>query len=335
MSNIIPKNKSNISKSGKNQARQKEILHFQERLENAILNYQQALSDNNSVSIEKFYALICELYPPQKHIAEWYSKYYFLYDTAEDFNQEYEMIFCKVISKWKPRNERRVSRHEGSGEFKNYFMGALQNHYTNLVKASSAGKRNMGCKCPICNIWVSPLSNHLRQHHVELLWEQLLSFGYDINTLTACPFCKSHKVPRQILCDHQEEGACDVCKFKAENDALRKHMLSKHSTYLFQRFSELYPNHNTMKPKEVSVWVSDEDENGDENCYYDLTPEENKINILMNLNLTDIEQSILTMALSGNSVITYKSHLYKCSEEDFNIALNSLRDKMSLAGIEG
>jgi hypothetical protein len=248
------------------------------------------------------------------------------------------MIFCKVLANWKPRGERRASRHGGSGEFKNYFIGALQNHYSNLVKANNAGKRNIGCRCPICDTWVSSLSTHLRNHHVELLWEQMTIFGYDVHSMTECPFCKSHKAPQQAQCDCHEEGACggarDSCRFKAANEALKRHLLSKHSTFLFQRFAELYPDYHTVKPKEVSMWTA-EDEEGEESCYYDTTPGDNRIEHLMSCDLSPLESAILNQVLNGSSSITYRPNVYNCSEEEFEDALNALRDKMTLVGFEG
>jgi hypothetical protein len=334
MPNAVKTKKPSSSKISRNRVRQQAAIQYQERLESAILNYQRALADRDSFAIERSYALICELYPPHKHMSDWYNQYYFLYDTAEDFTQEYNMIFCKVLAKWKPRGERRASRHEGSGEFKNYFIGALQNHYSNLVKANNAGKRNVGCRCPICETWVNPLSTHLRKHHVDLLWEQMASFGYDVHTMTECPFCKSHKTPRQVPCEHQENGACETCRFQAANEALKRHLLSKHSTFLFQRFSELYPDHHTMKTKEVSVWTSEDDE-GEETCHYDATPGDNRIDHLLSCDLSALERSILEQVLNGSSSITYRPNVYKCTEAEFEMALDTLRDKMTLVGLEG
>ncbi len=321
-------------KTSRNRVRQEMAIQYQERLENVILSYQKALEKKDAAAQEKAYHLICDIYPPMKHMSDWYNQYYFLYDTAEDFAQEYNFIFCKVLAKWKPRGERRASRHEGSGEFKNYFIGALQNHYSNLVKASNAGKRNLSCRCPLCNTWANPLSTHLRNHHVELLWDQIAVFGYDVHTLTDCPFCKSHKTPRQVACDHQDEGACESCRFKATNEALKRHLLSKHSTFLFQRFSELFPDHQTMKAKETSVFQSD-DTDGEETCYYDSSAADNRIDHLLALKMSDLERPILMQVMNGSSQIDYRPNVYKCSEDEFEQALNDLRDKMALVGLEG
>ena len=245
----------------------------QEKLESAILYYQKILAGGNSRLIDQAYKNVCRLYPPLMHLQEWYQQYHYLYDSQEDFQQDYIRIFCNVLSAWKPRGVRKQSRYDGTGEFKNYFIGALQHNYINLVKADNAGKRNPSCRCPICDKWVNPLSTHLRTHHVDLLWDQLSINGFDINKIKNCPYCKSHKLPRSYeclseegeICNGTNEG-CENCREAAITKAIKKHMLSKHSSLLFQRFNEIHPNYQTVSPRAMSVYTT-EDTEGDEACY--------------------------------------------------------------------
>lgn len=314
--------------------RKRKNLERQERLEKAILCYQDALKTRDSRLIEQAYDQVCSLYPPSAHIQDWYNQYYWLFDSFEDFVQDYNRIFCQVLAAWKPREKRGKSRYDGSGEFKNYFIGALQHFCSNQVKSENAAKRNVSVMCPICNEWVNPLSSHLRQDHQDLLWDYLRNFKIDIDKITSCPFCRSHKVPRQVTCTCEEpkaDGECSVCCFRAANAAIRKHLLSKHSTYLFQRFNELYPNHSTTAPKPVSAYYG-EDEDGEELCYYDVVTADERISNLMSCTLSGTERLILNQILNGSSEVEYKHTLYKCTQEEFHGAMESLRTKMTIVG---
>ena len=312
----------------------------QERLEGAILHYQKILASGNERMIDRAYKNICRLYPPLMHLQEWYQQYHYLYDSQEDFQQDYIRIFCNVLAAWKPRGARKQSRYDGTGEFKNYFIGALQHNYINLVKADNAGKRNPSCRCPICDKWVNPLSTHLRTHHINLLWEQLLINSIDIEKIKNCPYCKSHKLPRKYdcvsvegeICDGTNEG-CENCRETAINKAIKKHMLSKHSSLLFQRFNDLHPNYQTVSPRAMSVYTT-EDSEGDESCYYDKIQDGNDMNKLMSLDLNEIENKIVMSVLNGSANIKFDSALYNCSVDEFNIAMDGLRDKMTFIGMD-
>ena len=310
----------------------------QESLEAAILRYQKSLLSNNKNLIDKYYKEICKLYPPYLHMQEWWNQYHYLYDSQEDFASDYIKIFCNVLSNWKPRSTRKKSRYGGSGEFKNYFIGALQHNYINLVKADNAGKRNPSQKCPICEKWVNPLSTHVLHHHTNLLWEYLKLQGYLLEVLEKCPFCKSHKMPRTFTCDekceNQVENGCEKCIIEKRTLAIKKHLLSKHSSMLFQRFNELYPNHQTVSPRALSVYLAEEDDS-DENCYYDQIKDESKINSFLEVEMSDLETRIIQNALNGSSSVKFDAKLYNCSMEEFNGALESIKNKMSLFGLEG
>jgi hypothetical protein len=176
-------------------------IKTQENLEKAILKYQDSLLTDNKWAIDKSYKDICKIYPPYLHMQEWWNQYHYLYDSHEDFASDYIKIFCNVLSNWKPRSTRKQSRYGGSGEFKNYFIGALQHNYINLVKADNAGKRNPSQKCPVCEKWVNPLSTHILHCHADILWKHLKNTGYVLEEIERCPFCKSHKMPRNYECD--------------------------------------------------------------------------------------------------------------------------------------
>lgn len=312
-------------------------IRTQENLEIAILKYQEALLSGNKWRIDRNYKEVCKLYPPYLHMQEWWNQYHYLYDSQEDFASDYIKIFCNVLSNWKPRNTRKVSRYGGSGEFKNYFIGALQHNYINLVKADNAGKRNPSQKCPICEKWVNPLSTHILVHHHHILWDHLKKTGIILEELERCSFCKSHKMPRSYEClencENKKDGSCEKCMIVQRTAIIKKHILSKHSSMLFQKFNELYPDYQTVSPRALSVYMSEEDDNEDI-CYYDSIKDENKINNLMNLSLDEVENKIISTILNGSSKLKYDSKLYGCTASEFNKAVENIKTKMSLIGIE-
>ena len=71
-------------------------IKTQENLEKAILKYQDALLTDNKWAIDKSYKEICKIYPPYLHMQEWWNQYHYLYDSQEDFAQDYIRIFCNV-----------------------------------------------------------------------------------------------------------------------------------------------------------------------------------------------------------------------------------------------
>ena len=60
----------------------------------------------------------------------------------------------------------------------------------------------------------------------------------------------------------------------------------------------------------------------------------NKINDLVNMDLSLIEEKIVSNALSGKKKIVFNANIYRCTIDEFNIALDSLKNKMSLLGLE-
>jgi hypothetical protein len=51
--------------------------------------------------------------------------------------------------------------------------------------------------------------------------------------------------------------------------------------------------------------------------------------------MDEIEIQIIENALSGNSTIKFDAKLYKCTIDEFNNALENIKTKMSLVGLEG
>ena len=76
------------------------------------------------------------------------------------------------------------------------------------------------------------------------------------------------------------------------------------------------------------------DTEGDEACYYDKIQDSNDMNKLMSLKLNDIENKIVNNILNGSANVKFDSALYNCSVDEFNKALDGLRDKMTFIGMD-
>jgi hypothetical protein len=135
-------------------------------------------------------------------------------------------------------------------------------------------------------------------------------------------------------CNDKEETACERCLISQRTAVIKKHILSKHSSLLFQKFNELYPDYQTVSPRALSVYLSDEDD-GEGVCYYDSLKDDNKVGNFLKLEMNDVESKIIKNILNGNLKIKYDPKLYQCSISEFNIAVENIKNKMSIAGIEG
>lgn len=306
--------------------------NIQIKLEKAIVGYQAALENNRAKEADRFYDEICSIYPPLDFVKVWFKKYKHFYDTREDFVQDYLYVFCKALRKWQPRDKRPESKYNGTGEFKNYFWSNLNNYYTNIVKFQAAGIRNIAVVCPICNKHTQTLSTHLLNHHGHLLWEQLALMGHDIDKLKDCPMCKSHKTPQTV----NEKFADDPNGlFLTQNEALKKHLLSKHSPLLFEKFNDLFPEHDTMNVKPSSNYISDDSGESEINVY-DTVVHDDPISRLWSTNLSDVQRQILEMILiSKSKKIIYQPEVYNCSVEEFEDNVDDLKHKLVICGIEG
>jgi hypothetical protein len=286
-------------------------------LEEAVLRYQDAVASKCSNTIEDCYKKITSYYNPLDFYSNWYDQYKYLFDSEEDFIADYLRVFATVLLGWKPRNKRKKSRYEGSGEFKNYFIGSLYHNYVNMIKADQAAKRNMTKKCPICETWVNPISTHLISDHTELLWDFLYEMSIDIDNLKSCPFCTNFKIGKNITSDKI-------------TDLIKSHFVSKHSSLLFNKFNEMYPDISTISPKTVSSFI---EENDDELDIYEVTEDPGGfLSKLFYLDLNDIQKSIIESALNGETNLVYKNQKYKCTKSEWDEALESLKEIISIYG---
>jgi hypothetical protein len=294
------------------------MLICQEDLELAIIKYQNALEAKDQSQINLFYKKICDIYKPQLYMKGWFSQYGWLYDSEEDFNQEFLDIFCKVLRKWKPKDKRGKSKYNGQGHFKNYFWSALDNSFSNAVKKDSAAKRNITSLCPLCHEYVNVLSTHLINHHTDLLWSKLKDEGIDIENRITCPYCNSFKVKKNI---------------DNPNEQLKHHLEKSHTALIFEKFKEDYPDHVTISPKTTSINIDAENDDG-KVCLYDVTPDKgNKIELLLQLNLSELQYKILDKILNGSTNIKKYYIELQCSEDEYNKALDGLKDALYISGI--
>lgn len=288
-------------------------------LEDAVLKYKDAAERQDKYDMELAYKKVIGIYDPFKYYHNWYNQYKYLFDSQEDFLADYTKVFINVLKNWTPRNKRKKSRYDGSGDFKNFFIGSLNHNYINMVKADQAAKRNTTNLCPICNQWVSPLSTHILNDHSDLMWVYLEEMEIDIESLTGCPFCANFKIPKNI------QSRMEMTEY------IKQHIKSKHTSVLFHRFNDLYPNSPTISPKITSTNI---EENNDELDVYDIVEEENGLlNKLYSLNLSPIQQDIITRILNGENNLNYKSSQLECTKEEWDTELEKLRETMSLYGL--
>jgi hypothetical protein len=295
-------------------------IEFQDQLEEAVIKYQGIVPLGNATDTEMAYKRIVSLYNPLDYYYPWHNQYGNLFDSQEDFMADYLKVFITVLLGWKPRNKRTQSRYEGTGEFKNYFIGSLYHNYINLVKSDQAAKRNTTKQCPICEEWVNPISTHIITFHSELLWMYLEEMEIDIESLTGCPMCSNFKIAK---------GTNDRNKI---TQLLKAHFISKHTSLLFNKFNELYPGISTFSPKLTSTKIS---EGTDELDIYDITEDSNNlINKLYALNLGDAQKEILEHILNGETNPVYKTDKYKCTRDEWDTAMENLRETINIYGTE-
>jgi hypothetical protein len=156
--------------------------------------------------------------------------------------------------------------------------------------------------------------------------------GHNVDELTRCPLCRSHKIPQTVAPDFVEK---ENGLFLTQNFAVKKHMLSKHSPLLFEKFNDLYPEHDTLNVKPVSNYMMDDSGENEINVYETVTGDD-KISSLWATNLSDIQRQILELIIVQKSKkIIYLPDVYNCSNEEFNVQLDDLRSKLVICGIEG
>ena len=304
-----------VSMQKKNDADNSE---FQLYLESSILRYQDCVKSGNKVEINSAYKKIISLYNPLDFYASWYEQYKYLFDSEDDFVADYLRVFSTVLIGWKPRSKRKKSRYDGSGEFKNYFIGSLYHNYINLIKANQAAKRNLTKYCPLCHEWVNPISSHLIKCHTDLLWDALEEMGIEVESLQACPICTNFKVSKSAK---SQEEVTELIKY---------HFISKHSSILFNKFNEMYPDISTIAPKIMSSQIEEDDDGLD---VYDVTCDPaGLVSRLFYLNLSDLEQTIIEQALNGDSNLIYKFDKHKCTREEWDTAIENIKELITVHG---
>lgn len=292
---------------------------FQNRLEEAVVKYQIAIQGGNQNEIESAYKKVVGYYDPLDYLNAWYDQYHYLFDSKEDFTGNYLAVFATVLLGWRPKDKRGKSRYEGSGEFKNYFIGSLYHNYVNMVKSDQAAKRNLTIQCPICNDWVNPISTHLITFHSDLLWVHLHEMELDIESLTNCPFCSNFKLSKNNTPAKTTE-------------LIKAHFISKHTSLLFSKFNEMYPSISTISPKVSSVYIEEGD---DELDVYDIVEDKNTlINKLLLLDLPELQKSMIEAVLNGEVNLVYKPDKYKCTRDEWDSAMENLRETISIYGYE-
>jgi hypothetical protein len=140
-------------------------------------------------------------------------------------------------------------------------------------------------------------------------------------------------------CKKQKPGGCHTCKLKQRIQIIKKHLVSHHSTMLFNRFNELHPHHQTVSPRALSVYMPETNDD-DENCYYDQIKDNSRIGDILQIEMSDLENQIIEKALSspikGKYInLEFDAKLYNCSMEEFSNALENIKNKMSMIGMEG
>jgi hypothetical protein len=199
-----------------------------------------------------------------------------------------------------------------------------------MVKAENSGKRSIASRCPLCEEWCASLSTHLIQHHDEFLWNLMIKSGFEFDGLDKCPFCISWKISPKLVSATDE----DIIKEK-----LKKHILSMHSNYLFEYFKEEYPGYITSQTsKPSSVYMScDSEDNNELNMYDTVGRSGSRIEDLYSSGLTEIQEQIISKIFNErgkNLSVVYDSKLYNCKEEEFQLELDDLKQKLFLCGID-
>lgn len=287
---------------------------FQFQLEEAVLNYQTISKSDNKIAINDAYNKIINLYNPMDYYHSWYDQYKYLYDSQDDFIADYLRVFILVILGWKPRSQRKKSRYGGSGEFKNYFIGSLYHNFINMVKSDQASKRNLTKRCPICQEWVNPISTHLIIEHSYILWDYLKEMNINIEELDSCPFCPTFKIK-----SNKKDNTTELIK---------AHFISKHTSLLFNKFNELFPDVSTISPKIISSCIEEGDEELD--VYDVIEDEDNLLHKLEMLDLSDIQLNIINQILNGDMNIVYKPDKFDCTKEEWDSEMDQLKEVINI-----
>ena len=193
-------------------------------VENSISMYQET-------GVELDFILVKAIYEPERYSWRWRERYSHLFDSTEDFDSVYEECFVRACRGYADEAGRKSLGIEvmGNGSFNNYFYGVLGNTFANIMKSKSCESRNPGLRCPACDAIVAPLNTHVLRDHSEYA-DSIVSeiVGKQGTKPWICSLCPAYA--RKM-------------KFEDKED-LRKHVVAKHSTAVFERFSREHPNHS-------------------------------------------------------------------------------------------
>lgn len=181
------------------------------------IKLQEAVSMFQESRHEEDFSIICDLYDPMKYRRRWHSSYGNLFESDDDFDGQMWECFLKACA-----------RYRRGFTLNPFYFGILKTTFANIIKHRQAGMRNPQVRCPICDRMVAPLGTHVIQGHPELMISAMQDAGIDINEMTTCPICDD-KPP--IMLDDEA--------------AKLKHFRSRHSSILFAKFLQAYPDQHT------------------------------------------------------------------------------------------
>ncbi len=86
--------------------------------------------------------------------------------------------------------------------------------------------------------------------------------------------------------------------------------------------------------REDSVWYFNIYFNGSGKEIMIPNKDSNKVNDLLSLSMTDIETKIVNNILNGSLKLKFDSKLYNCTALEFNNAVENIKSKLSIIGLE-
>jgi hypothetical protein len=219
-----------------------------EKVANHILYYHNSmipLADVYKSTLNDYYERIVQLYDPMgpKVFNKWWRERSWLFNFDEHlFKSDYMFVFMRCINAYKTKGDLEVDGKliQGDGSFNNFFWYALERHYSNEIKKMTAQKRNPSQTCPICFDRVQPLSTHLLKKHSDLSLDTIKSMGYTVDDFkSGCPLCPHHLPKPKIA--------------TTRINKIVSHLVSEHSSVVFDAFNEKYPGYELLDGHTKSV----------------------------------------------------------------------------------
>ena len=193
-------------------------------VEAAISMYQETEDDTDFVIVKS-------IYEPEKYVWKWKERYSHLFDSQDEFNSVFDECFVKACRGFADAEKRETLGINvmGNGSFNNYFYGVLTNTFANIMKKRICKSRNPQVRCPICDEMVSPLTTHVLRDHREyadgIVSDMVKDQG---DTPWTCSLCPNYA--KRIEFENRED--------------LKQHVVAKHSSEIFDRFSSEHPKHS-------------------------------------------------------------------------------------------